>query len=319
VFNRRVLLKGTGLFAGALGLGSVSTTSASAATRLNAAAPTIQNLLLPVGPFVFYAITCGPTTGELVLCLHGFPEFKEAWIPVLESLGALGYYAVAVDQRGYSAGARPDSIADYAIANLVSDIVGMAATLLAQIGNNTKFHLVGHDMGGSVTWAVAEQHPELLISTTVLSTPHKNAFAAAYNMSGNPQQAASSYISVLQGSGGEAFMLANFYGSYGGVVPDATLFVSRFQNDPGALTAALNWYRAENFTAEDGTVVTAPVTYIWGSQDPFLLKESAVNTANFCSGPYQFVQLPGHAHFLADEVPQDIASLLQQQFAAKLT
>jgi pimeloyl-ACP methyl ester carboxylesterase len=138
-----------------------------------------------------------------------------------------------------------------AIANLVSDVVGMAATLLAQTGNNTKFHLVGPDMGGSATWAVAEQHPELLISTTVLSTPHKNAFAAAYNVSGNPQQAASSYISILQGSGGQAFMLANnganFYGSYGGVVPDATLFVSRFQNDPGALTAALNWYRSENF------------------------------------------------------------------------
>jgi pimeloyl-ACP methyl ester carboxylesterase len=258
-----------------------------------------------------------------VLCLHGFPEFKEAWIPVLELLGALGYYAVAVDQRGYLAGARPTEIADYAIANLVSDVVGMATTLLGQAGSSTKFHLVGHDMSGSVTWAVAEQHPELLISTTVLSTPHKNAFAAAYATTGNPQQAASSYTPMVQGSGGEAFMLANnganFYGSYGGVVPDATLFVSRFQNDQGALTAALNWYRAENFAAADGTVVSAPVTYIWGSQDPFLLKESAVNTANFCSGPYKFVQLPSHAHFLADEVPQDIATLLEQQLAAKLT
>lgn len=190
-------------------------------------------------------------------------------------------------------------------------------------GGGEKFHLVGHDMGGSVSWGVAAQHPELLLSTTILSTPHKNAFGAAYNTPGNPQQAASSYISVLQGSGGEAFMLANnganFYGSYNGTVPDATLFVSRFQNDPGALTGALNWYRAEDFTAADGGIITTPVLYIWSTSDPFLLKEAAVNTANFCSGPFQFAQLPGHQHFLADEVPQDIATLLKQQFTAKLT
>jgi pimeloyl-ACP methyl ester carboxylesterase len=320
MLNRRELLARGGIALGGLSL-------VAAEIPINAEAkmsvPAIQNFPLQIGPYTFNAISCGPTTGELVLCLHGFPEFKEAWTPILQSLGAAGYYAVAVDQRGYSAGARPTSVADYALANLVSDVVDFAAAIEAMTGTGSKFHLVGHDMGGSVAWGVAGQHPELLLSTTILSTPHKNAFVAAYTANGNPQQAASSYISILQGSGGEQFMLANnganFYGSYNGTVPDAALFVSRFQNDQGALTAALSWYRAEDFTTADGAIVSAPVLYIWSTADPFLLKECAANTANFCTGQYQFVQLPAHQHFLADEVPQDITTLLLQQFTAKLT
>jgi pimeloyl-ACP methyl ester carboxylesterase len=319
MLNRRQLVARGGLALGALSVGGIAARNAEASSG----ALPITNLPIQVGPYSFNAIACGPTTGELVLCLHGFPEFKETWIPILQSLGALGYYAVAVDQRGYSAGARPTSVSDYVLANLVSDVVGFAAYIEQMTGTGAKFHLVGHDMGGSVAWGVAGQHPELLLSTTILSTPHKNAFVAAYTTNGNPQQAASSYISVLQSSGGEAFMLANnganFYGSYNGKVPDAALFVGRFQNDPAALTAALNWYRAESFAAADGVIVNTPVLYVWSTADPFLLKEAAANTANFCTGQFQFVQLPGHQHFLADEVPQDIVTLLQHQFSAKLT
>ncbi|WP_158945243.1 alpha/beta fold hydrolase [Granulicella sp. S190] len=317
MLNRRDLLKQSSLVAGALSFGSVATGRASAQSTPS----TIQNFEVTANGFIFEAISCGPTTGELVLCLHGFPEFKETWIPVIQALGAQGYYAVAVDQRGYSPKARPTSASSYAQANLVSDIVGFGASLK---GTGVKFHLIAHDQGGSVGWAFAAANQALLLSTTILATPHLNAFVPAYTQSGNPQQTASSYIPILQGSSGVEFMTANnnanFFGSYNGVVPLANQFVTQFtQTDPGSLAAALMWYQQENFTVANGASVNGPVTYIWGAQDAFLLKQAAVNTANFVTGQYTFVILPNVGHFIQDQVPQDVVTIFLQQVSANLT
>lgn len=310
MLNRRNLLKTGGLAVGALGFNGFSIKAVEAATVAG-----VQNISITANGFVFDAIACGPTDGALVLCLHGFPEFKEAWTPVIQALGALGYYAVAVDQRGYSDGARPTAVTDYAFSNLVSDVMGFASFLGAE-----KFHLVGHDMGGTVAWMVGGQSPNPLLSLTILSTPHKNAFVPAY-LHDPDQQSRSAYIATLQGPGGVSFMLgnnaANMFGSYAGFVPQANLFVSRFQQ-PGVMAAALSWYTEENFTVADGVIITIPAAYIWGSQDAFLGKLAAVNTANFVTGPYKFVQLSGRSHWLMDEVPQDIVTLLQQQFTTTL-
>jgi pimeloyl-ACP methyl ester carboxylesterase len=162
LLNRRDLVKTGGLAAGAVVLVGLSAKESVAQRN-----PSIEALQIVTNGLAFDALTCGPSTGELVLLLHGFPAYKETWTAVLQGLGALGYYAVAPDQRGYSVGARPDSPSEYVLANLVSDVVGFAEFL-----NAKKFHLVGHDMGGTVGWAVAAQHGDQLLSTTILSTPH---------------------------------------------------------------------------------------------------------------------------------------------------
>jgi len=317
MLSRRELLKTSGLAAGGLSIGVISPTKAMAQGTL----PTVQNIEVSTNGFLFEAIACGPTSGELVLLLHGFPEFKECWIPVAQTLGAQGYYAVAVDQRGYSPKARPTDVSSYSQANLVSDVVGFGAYLK---GAGVKFHLIAHDQGASVGWAFAAAHQELLLSTTLISSPHLNAFVPAYTQQGNPQVAASSYIPQLQGPNGIAFMTANnnanFFGSYNGVVPSANLFVNRFtQSDPDSLGAALNWYREEDFTVANGPTVNGPVTYIWGAQDPFLLREVAVNSAYFVNGQYTFVVLPNTGHFVQDQSPQDVATIFLQQVNANLT
>jgi alpha-beta hydrolase superfamily lysophospholipase len=121
----------------------------------------LQAIGLAVGGLQFDALSAGPASGELVLCLHGFPQYKESWIPVLQALGACGYHAVAVDQRGYSPGARPPNVSDYSEGNLVADVMGFAAALGA-----SRFHLVGHDRGASVSWAVARNYPQALLTLT---------------------------------------------------------------------------------------------------------------------------------------------------------
>jgi pimeloyl-ACP methyl ester carboxylesterase len=108
----------------------------------------------------------GPPTGELVMLLHGFPQTCACWTPLLETLAAAGYRAVAPDQRGYSSTARPTTVTAYRMPELVADVAAIADRLGA-----ATFHLVGHDWGGVVAWRLTGQHPERVATLTAVSTP----------------------------------------------------------------------------------------------------------------------------------------------------
>ena len=85
-----------------------------------------QPLQLSARGLVFDALAAGPPTGELVLLLHGFPQTCACWAPLLATLAAAGYRAVAPDQRGYSPGARPTTIQAYRMPELVTDVLALA-------------------------------------------------------------------------------------------------------------------------------------------------------------------------------------------------
>ena len=126
----------------------------------------------------FTVDVAGPAGGDLVLLLHGFPESRHSWREALPALAAAGYCAVAPDQRGYSPGARPDpaDLSNYAFDKLVADAIEIAA---AAGYEGKRFHLLGHDWGGQVSWGVANAHPGRLASLTVLSRPHPLSFRRA--------------------------------------------------------------------------------------------------------------------------------------------
>jgi pimeloyl-ACP methyl ester carboxylesterase len=331
--RRQVLLNGAMVAAASAIVQTWKPQSAAAAPVTPGAAPRITPITLAVNGLQFAALSCGPTEGPLVLCLHGFPQFKEIWTPVLCALGAYGFRAVAVDQRGYSVGAQPKNVSDYSNANIVSDILGFAASLGAQ-----QFHLVGHDFGAFAGWQVAAQFPEQVLTYTSLSTPHRDAYSAALASDGAQQQMAA-YVQLYQQPTPtpENFLLANnaavLRASYQGVepgtntpppggivnvVPAAEVNSNVAQFSQGATLAdALNWYRAADLNAIGP--VTVPTLYVWGSNDQALGRTAAVNTANFCTGIYQFVQLTGRSHWLLEEVPSDVVALVLQQVNSTLT
>src|SRR5436309_8749192 len=154
----------------------------------------VEHLEIPVGEFTFDARAAGPDDGELVLLLHGFPQSSFEWRSQLAALGEAGYRAVAPDQRGYSPRARPDGVENYAVEHMVADTVAMADWL-----GGHQFHLVGHDWGAAVAWAVAGLHPEHLRTLTIVSVPHPKAFAAALQT--EDQQNRSSYIQHFRQEG----------------------------------------------------------------------------------------------------------------------
>ncbi|GGV00990.1 haloalkane dehalogenase [Streptomyces albospinus] len=264
-----------------------------------------ERLKITVGPHTHDALACGPADGELVLLLHGWPEFADSWSAVLPALGAAGYRAVAVDQRGYAPGARPPRIADYAVPELVADALAFADAQGAD-----RFHLVSHDWGGIVAWALAGAHPERLKSLTVLATPHPEALNRA--AAGDPEQHHRlDYVRFFRRETGiaEAALLADdaarLRAVYGGKVP-AELVDGNVRRlaEPGALTATLNWYRApESVISVPAGRIAVPTLFLWGSEDVALGRTAAEATGEWVDGPYRFEALDGASHWLPEEVP----------------
>jgi pimeloyl-ACP methyl ester carboxylesterase len=270
-----------------------------------------SSISLKANGFVFDALAAGPGNGPLILLLHGFPQFADSWTTLMPQLAAAGYRVVAVNQRGYSKGARPPQVSDYVLANLVADVAGFADAVHAP-----RFHLVGHDWGGAVAWGVAAAHPERLYSLTVLSTPHLDAFSAALGTDPD-QQKRSGYFQLFRAPNhaAETALLADdakaLRGAYVGKVPAAEVDrnVRRFSED-GTLTAALNWYRASSLGGRPLGSITVPTTYIWGDQDQALGEVAALATAKYVSGPYRFERLNGKSHWLLEECPDELAPLI---------
>ena len=275
-----------------------------------AVSPSFSHLEFAVNGLRFPAIATGPEDGEVVLCLHGFPQFANSWDAVLGACAEAGFRAVAFDQRGYSSGARPSNTKDYAVPNLLSDVLGIAD----QLGTRY-FHLAGHDWGGLLAWTLAAQHPDRVRSLTVLATPHPDALREAL-LHDKDQQHRSRYIPIFKAPFhvAEKMLLADdaklLRSAYQGIVPalqvDAN--VRRFQESK-ALTSALNWYRAWDSKKELG-LVNVPTLFIWGAEDIALGRTAAEATARFVKGPYRFEPLSGASHWLLEEAPRRINELM---------
>lgn len=114
----------------------------------------------------------GPQDGEVVVLLHGWPQDRTSWHSVAPRLTDAGLRVLAPDLRGYSPGARPPRHLDYEITELARDV-----TALLDEAGVEQAHVVGHDWGGALAWAVAARHPERVATLTVLSTPNPGGMA----------------------------------------------------------------------------------------------------------------------------------------------
>lgn len=276
----------------------------------------IELIEIPVGADTFTARACGPVSGEMVLLLHGFPQSSWAWRHQLLALGAVGYRAVAPDQRGYSPGARPVEVSRYATPALVNDVLAIADELGA-----FTFHLVGHDWGAAVAWQVAGRHPQRLRTLTILSVPHPEAFTAALADPGGDQAARSAYFEVFRSDeAADAFLAdraALLRSVFTPLDPAAVEPYVDLLSEPGAMQAALNWYRAADVGLVSGLgPITTPTLFIWSTEDVALGRMGAEATAHHVEGPYRFEVLDGVSHWISEEVPVRTSKLLLEHLAA---
>lgn len=102
--------------------------------------------------------------GEPVLCIHGVPTSSFLYRKVLSALAKKGYKGVSIDLPGLGLSDRPEDF-DYSFSNF-ADFLYKAAKILKL----KKFHLVVHDVGGPIGFALAARHANRIMSLTVLNT-----------------------------------------------------------------------------------------------------------------------------------------------------
>ena len=269
------------------------------------------------GPLTFDVLDAGPPDGPPVILLHGFPETSVSWADVVPGLHGHGFRTLAPNQRGYSRGARPKGRRSYAIPELVADVVALADAAGAE-----RFHLVGHDWGGIVAWHFASAHPERLLTVTSLSTPHPGAFQEslirstqllksyymlAFQLPGLPERS-------LLASDGKAFRRAL---RKSGLHDEAITRYLETLREPGAMTAALNYYRALLVSGRRALRcgdIAVPTLYVWSTEDTALSRRSAELTARHVTGPYRFEVLEGVSHWIPEEEPAEVTRLLLEHF-----
>lgn len=258
----------------------------------------------------------GPVDGEPIVLLHGWPGGAPTWDDVAPLLAAQGYRTLALDQRGYSPGARPSRVRAYVVDELVGDVLA-----LLDAADLESAHVVGHDWGGVVTWALAAAAPGRVASITVLSTPHPAAMQQA--LRSLDQIRRSSYMVLFQlpvlperlllARGGRRLQRAL---QRTGLAAEIAAGYVRRQVEPGALAAALRWYRALPFSRTDlSAEITVPTLYVWSSGDVALGRQAAALTADHVTGPYRFEELDGVSHWIPEEAPEQTAELVAAHVA----
>ena len=271
---------------------------------------------IPTGPGLsFDVLVDGPDDAPLVLLLHGFAESFHIWDAQIAALVRAGYRSAAPSQRGYSPGARPDpaDTAQYHFDRLVEDAMNIAAACGYR---GKRFHLVGHDWGGSIAWGIADRYPDRLASLTILSRPHPNAFNRALALPDGEQKHRSRHHREFLEPDAAAVVLANdaewlrVRWDAAGVPRDAQEKHLAVLGNPAAMEAALAWYRARGAIRSPLGVIRVPTLYVWGDADDTVGRPAAEGTGEFVSGPYQFAVLPGGGHFTADQMPDQVNALL---------
>ncbi|MEE2964279.1 MAG: alpha/beta fold hydrolase [Acidobacteriota bacterium] len=287
----------------------------SAGTAGGAAPPSGDITMTPVtvGDLTFDVRMAGPADGEVVILLHGFPQTSYEWRNQISALGEAGFRAVAPNQRGYSAGARPATIQDYAVPRLVEDIVGLADAVGAE-----RFHIVGHDWGAIIAWAVAVAAPARVISASPVSVPHPDAFARVLGDPTSCQPEASSYFDVFVQPDSEDNFVANdnagLRGFFAGIEEDAVEDYVQVLGSKAALGAALNWYRANiadrQVSGPAMGVVRVPTMFTWSDGDTALCIDGAELTEEYVDAPYRFEVIEGVSHWIPDLATDQMTELL---------
>jgi epoxide hydrolase 4 len=283
--------------------------------------PPIRHGYAQVGDVRLHYAECGE--GErLVVLLHGFPECWYSWRHQLKALGGR-YRVVAPDMRGYNLSDKPERVEDYRMSRLVDDVTGLIRHFGAR-----EAAVVGHDWGGAVAWAVAQYYPDYVWKLASLQTPPPAVWARNFSLR---QLLRSWYMLFFQLPSIPEWWIArdDFAGlartlrttSRPGTFSDADIEVLKeAARRPGALTAAINYYRANlraflgrGFRQREVRTherIRVPVLFVYGERDFAILPETVAGVADYVDAPYTELRLGRSNHWVQQESPAEVNAAL---------
>jgi pimeloyl-ACP methyl ester carboxylesterase len=245
--------------------------------------------------------------GDPVLLVHGWPDSAQLWRNQVPVLTAAGYRVITPDLRGFGHSARPDEVASYKLANSVADM----AAILDAVGVPAA-HVVGHDWGAGVAWLTAMYLPDRVRSLTALSVPHlavpdtpRQREMAWYQLFFQFEEVAEATLRYDDWAALREMAVG--YADIEKAIAD----LSR----PGALTASLNWYRANRAPRMPGPrrtfpPVTAPTLGIWSDGDRYLDGVRMRASGDHVTGQWQYAEISGASHWIPLDAPDKLSELL---------
>ena len=247
-------------------------------------------------------------TGPPVLLLHGFPDSSHLWRHQVPALVTAGFRVVAPDLRGFGRSDRPDRVEDYALPVVLADVVALLAHLELE-----RVAVVGHDWGSAVGWAMAGLAPHLVTRLAGISVGHPGVRRHL----GIEQRERSWYTLLFQFPEAEALLTADdwkLFREWTREDGDQDRYLEDLSR-PGALTAGLNWYRANLHPRAQLAplalpTVQVPVLGIWSSRDHYLVEDHVRLSARFVEGPWRYERVDGVSHWVPLEAPDHLNRLL---------
>lgn len=281
---------------------------------MTALAPGWQHQFIRTNNIRLHCVTQGE--GELVILLHGFPEFWYSWRYQIPSLAR--YFKVVVpDLRGYNDSDKP--LSGYDLNTLTSDIQGLIANL-----GYVKAHVVGHDWGGTIAWNLAQKVPTVIDRLAILNAPHPDRFLQ--ELAGNFDQLRRSWhLLAFQIPGlPEMLIQQNLRDIVRSLFHGLATRKSAFSREdteiyqaalakPGVLSAVLNHYRQflspQEWLSNWGrspTPVTVPTLVLWGEDDVFWSRKLVEGIEHLVNAPFTLKWLRQCGHWVQQEVPQTV-------------
>ncbi len=257
-------------------------------------------------------------SGPLVVLLHGFPEFWYSWRHQLPALAAAGFRVLAPDLRGYNLSDKPPGVPAYRMDVLLEDVAG-----LIHHAGESRAAVVGHDWGGVLAWHLPPRYPEMVDRLIILNAPHPAAYRR--EMRSWRQLLKSWYVFLFQVPGlPEQMFCAGDYDLVGRMLRRQPVHREAFTPEdircykqalarPGALTAALNYYRALRYpmahAGGEPSLISVPTLLLWGEQDPYLSPRLTEGLQSWVSD-LRVVRFPDASHWVQNDAPERVNRLM---------
>ncbi|EAW34640.1 alpha/beta fold hydrolase [Lyngbya sp. PCC 8106] len=273
-----------------------------------------QHLFVETNNIRLHSVTQGE--GELVVLLHGFPEFWYSWRYQIPAL-ARHYKVVVPDLRGYNDSDKPAT--GYDLDTLSADIQG----LIERLGY-AKAHIVGHDWGGTIAWHMAQKFPQYVNRLAVLNAPPPHRFVQ--ELMGNLDQLRRSwFVLAFQVPNLPEWLIQQNLNNFvidllrgqairkGAFSAEETKIYQAALEKPGVIASALNYYRQLlwppnwlSSTMRSPQKVKSPTLVLWGKEDEFFSHKLLEGLDRLIAAPFKLQLVADCGHWIQQEVPQTV-------------
>ena len=250
-------------------------------------------------------------SGTPVILLHGFPDTGDLWRNQVPALVKNGFRTIVPDMRGRGRSSKPPNVADFRLSTIVRDVTGILDALRIE-----RAHVVGHDWSAGVAWLLAALVPERVDRLVAISVgaPGTGAKPSLEEL----QKGWYRLLFLFEGTAEELIQRDDWYlfRLFLAGAKDTDAYVKTL-SEPGALTPALNWYRAnlpvQAILGRTGgprlPAVKADTLGIWSTGDLYLTEEAMTRSAQAIEGQWRYQRFEG-SHWVPLDQPDRLNRLL---------